>query len=274
MRSAAKAWGMLSPGLAAFALVAGYPLYRAAYWAVHSARGGEARLSGAANFTRLLGDRAVLLAAANTIAFSIAYVAFVVPASLLLAMLLNRGGLRGRAFLRVLFFSTHLIGAVYVAGIVTAVLGGRPLGVEWLAIPWLAMPILLAASVWMGVGYGMVYLLAALQGVDAELRDAASVDGAVGWQRFRAVTWPAIARTVGFVTLTAGVGGLQLFELPFVLYQGTGPGNAAITISMMLFSAGFEQGDLGYASAIGWVLTALVVAVSVGLVRVISRGDR
>jgi ABC-type sugar transport system permease subunit len=273
LRRSTVPWSMLAPGGVAFAAIVGYPLYRAAYWAVHSGRGGdgEARFVGVGNFVRLFGDRAVLLAGANTLAFAMAYVLLVAPLSLSLALLLNRERLVGRGVLRLMFFSSHLIGGVYVAGIVTSALGGHVLGVEVLAIPWLTLPVLLAASVWTGVGLGMVYLLAALQAVDLELLDAARVDGAGAWQRFRRVTWPAIAPTAAFIALMAGVGGLQLFELPFVLYQGTGPANSAVTISMMLFSAGFEQGDLGYASAIGWSLAGLVGVVSVGGVRLAMR---
>jgi ABC-type sugar transport system permease subunit len=109
----------------------------------------------------------------------------------------------------------------------------------------------------------MIYLLAALQGVDRELYEAAQVDGAGRWARFWHVTLPAIAPVLRFLILVGVIGAFQLFELPYVLFgQSAGPAGFGITIVMYLFVTGFRVGDLGYASAVGWALVIILLAVS------------
>lgn len=258
---------LLVPFVVLVAVVVVYPVFRAGWWAFSDPVG---------TFGRMASDRVLWWAAANTLAFTLAYAGLLLVVGLTLASLLNARGLRGRAALRTLLFSGHLVGGVYVAAIITAVVARDtglltpllPAGFDVLGTPWLAMPVVLLASLWTSAGFATVYLLAALQSVDADLLDAARVDGASAWQRFRAVTWPAVRPTAWFVVLTAAVGGLQLFELPFVLFGGgAGPGNAALTLSMVLFSAQFEQADPAYASAIGWAMALLVTGFMLALVR-------
>lgn len=131
---------------------------------------------------------------------------------------------------------------------------------------------LIVAGLWMYVGFNMVYFLAALQNVDRSIEEAALVDGAGPWQRFRHVTIPAIRPVAGFVILLSIIGSFQLFELPFVLLNNTaGPDNRGLTIVMYLYQTGFEIGDLGYASAIGWSLAILLMILAVGLRLVLRR---
>jgi ABC-type sugar transport system permease subunit len=110
----------------------------------------------------------------------------------------------------------------------------------------------------------MVYFLAALQNVNRELLEAAEMDGARPWHRFIHVVIPAIWPVGTFVVLLSLVGSFQLFELPFVLLGGGGPDNQGLTIVMYLYQSGFETGDLGYASAIGWLLAILMGTFAVG----------
>jgi len=131
--------------------------------------------------------------------------------------------------------------------------------------PWLeiyVMPALIIASLWMYVGFNMIYFLAALQGVDENLLEAAEIDGAGSWHRFRHIILPQIAPVTGFITLLAIIGSMQLFELPYILLGGPGPEERGLTIVMYLYQYGFEIGDLGYASAIGWSLALILVAVA------------
>lgn len=131
---------------------------------------------------------------------------------------------------------------------------------------------LIVAGMWMYVGFNMVYFLAALQNVDRSIEEAALVDGAGPWQRFRHVTIPAIRPVAGFVVLLSIIGSFQLFELPFVLLNNTaGPDNRGLTIVMYLYQTGFEIGDLGYASAIGWSLAILLMILAIGLRLVLRR---
>jgi ABC-type sugar transport system permease subunit len=97
----------------------------------------------------------------------------------------------------------------------------------------------------------MIYFLAALQNVSRETLEAASIDGAGPWQRFRHVILPEIKPVFGFVALLSVIGSLQLFELPFILLDGPGPAQRGLTLVMYLYQNGFDRNDLGFASAIG-----------------------
>ena len=131
--------------------------------------------------------------------------------------------------------------------------------------PWLqnyVMTSLVGATLWLSAGFYMIYFLAALQNVPPELLEAANIDGASSWQRFRHITLPEIRPVLNLITLLVVTGSFQFFELPFLLYNetgGNGPENRALTVVTYLYQTGFRNGDLGYASAIGWVLTLILV---------------
>jgi len=120
----------------------------------------------------------------------------------------------------------------------------------------------MCVCIWLDAVFNMLYLLAARQNVDQELYEAALVDGANGWQSFRAVTYPAILPVVVFVLVTATIGSFQLYELPRTLLNGGGPDNRGLTIIMYLFNNGLLPGDLGYASAVGWTLALMLAALA------------
>jgi ABC-type sugar transport system permease subunit len=133
--------------------------------------------------------------------------------------------------------------------------------VNWFGKPELAMPAVAFAALWISVGYAMIYFLAALQSVDRELYEAAEVDGAGPFARFWHITLPGIRPVLVFLVLVGTIGAFQLFELPYVLFfnQWT---NYSVTIVTYLFQMGFESGDIGYASAIGWALVLIIAVVS------------
>jgi len=261
-----------------------YPLVQSVVLAMQQTFGPKITVFvGLKNFQNLLADHFFWLAMRNTLVYAVAAVALQVPLSLGLAMLLNRPRLKGRALFRLIFFSPSLVGMVFVAmmfalmfhereGLVNAFL--RAVIPHFpREFPWLqryVMPALLIATLWMSVGFNMIYFLAALQGVDRDCLEAADVDGANGWQKFLAVILPEIAPVTGFVVLLLLLGSLQLFELPFLLLNGPGPENRGLTVVMYLYQYGFEVGDLGYASAIGWTLALVLMGLTV-FQRLLSR---
>lgn len=264
----------LSPLLVVLAVFFFWPLYQSLVLSFHTTAGPHTRrFVGLANYRFLIGhDRLFWLAVANTVVYTAALVLIQVPASLGLAMLLNQRDLRFKHSLRFCFFSTYLIGQVFVAVIFFALLGprrgamnealgyiaGRPVDAGWLTRPNLALPAVLLAGLWMSIGYGMIYFLAALQMVDASLYEAAALDGAGRWSAFWNVTLPAVRHVLVFLVIVGTIGGFQLFELPYVLMQGPGPNYRALTIVMYLYSTAFDRGDLGYSAAIGWLLVLLL----------------
>jgi ABC-type sugar transport system permease subunit len=197
--------------------------------------------------------------------------------SLGLAMLLNRRRLAGRNVFRFAFFAPNLVGMVFVGvlfslifaprfGLLDQVLhatAGLPEDINWLGDSRLVMPALVLTSLWLYVGFNMIYFLAALQAVSKDLYDAAQVDGAGPIRQFIHVTLPGIWPVAVFVVVLSTIGSFQLFELPYLMLQNTpGPDNAGLTIVMYLYQNGFITGDLGYASAIGWTLALGVLCVS------------
>jgi len=255
-----------------------WPLARSLELSFYTTAGPRVgRFVGLGNYTFLiLHDRLFWLAVANTTAYTLAFLIVQIPASLGLAMLMNHRSVRFKSVLRFCFFSTYLVGQVFVAvvffallaprrGLVNRALGvfvGSALNVDWLTRPSLALPATLLAGLWLSIGYGMVYFLAALQAVDGDLYEAALLDGASAWAAFWNVTLPGIRPALIFLLVVGTIGGFQLFELPYVLLQGPGPSYRALTIVMYLYAAAFERGDLGYSAAIGWLLVLILMAVS------------
>ena len=275
----------LAPFIVVFLAFTAYPLVQSVNLSMHQTYGPKtSAFVGFGNFAQLFQDPLFWKALRNTLLFALASVFVQLPLSLGLAMLLDRPGLKGRLLFRLIFFSPSLAGIVFVAllfgpifekntGLLNVWLHGW-IGFD-LEFPWMerhVMTGLVVAGLWMYVGFNMVYFLAALQSVDRSLEEAALVDGAGPWQRFRHVTVPAIRPVAGFVVLLSIIGSFQLFELPFVLLNNTaGPDNRGLTIVMYLYQTGFEVGDLGYASAIGWSLAVLLLFLAIGLRVVLAR---
>lgn len=263
----------LAPFFCVFAVFLLYPLFQSVLLATQQTFGPRYRMFvGLDNFILLFQDPLFYTALRNTTVFAAASVFLQLPLSLGLALLLNRTDIRGRAFFRLIFFSPSLVGAVFV-GVMFAIIFQKRTGLLNLVLnkligfpldfPWLqeyVMTALILASLWMWTGFNMIYFLAALQNVDKDLMDAARIDGAGPWARFRYVVLPAIRPIAGFVLLLSMIGSFQLFELPYLLLNNTsGPENKGLTIVMYLYQQGFDTGDLGYASAIGWMLAIILI---------------
>jgi ABC-type sugar transport system permease subunit len=277
-------------GLAPYAFVLPYVVLTAVFFLVpfldaialafFETNGPRARVFvGLANFRFLLSDPTFYRALWNTTVFACASVFVQLPLSMGLALLLNSSEGRLRGVLRLVLFSPNLVGQIFV-GILFSTLFtpryglinrafyavfGRGLEVLWLANPWLVMPALVLTSLWVWVGFNMVYFLAALQGVDRSLEEAARIDGANEWQVFRYVTFPSMRHVTMFVVVTSVIGSYQIFELPLALFNstdGAGPENAALTLVTYLNNVAFRSGDLGLGSAVGWIAALIIFLIS------------
>jgi len=291
LHSAWTPWLFLTPFLLAFSAFIAWPVVRSLILAFEQTFGPKTTVFvGGLNFRFMFHDPMFWTAVGNTLLFAVASVLIQVPVALGLALLLNRPDLRGRRLFRVIFFSPSIVGLAFVAIIFSLLLERRTgfvngslhhLFPAWDPdFPWLehyVMPSLIAAALWLSAGFYMVYFLAALQNVPGELLDAANIDGASPWQRFRHVTLPEIRPVLNLIVLLVMTGSLQLFEIPYVLYNetaGNGPANRALTIVTYHFQTGFRSGDLGYASAIGWVLTLVLVGFALLQRRLTRREER
>jgi ABC-type sugar transport system permease subunit len=286
-------WLFLSPFLLVFAVFTAWPLVRSLVLSTEQTWGpGASRSVGLSNYAWLLSDPLFYKALRNTILYTLGSLFIQLPLALGLAMLLETPGVRGRAVARLVLFSPSLVGVVFAAMMFGLILEARSgllnrslaWGTAWLPeayrwnidFPWITgytIAALVVASLWMYVGFNMVYFSAALQNVRADLREAATLDGA-GWlARFRHVVWPAIRPVASFVILLSVVGSLQVFELPYLILDVAGrPSDSGLTLIMYLYRNGFESGDLGYASAIGWVLGVVLIACSAAE-RLLARGE-
>ena len=256
------------PFLVLFCVFFLYPLGRSVTLSFERSAGPKLwRFVGLSNYRFLLADRLFWLACLNTFLYAALFLSLQLPLSLGLALLLNSPRVRFRNFFRFAFFSPYLVGQVFLAVLTYLLLAPRQglanraigailprVGTElnWRGNPALAMPAIVLASLWVSLGYAMIYWLAALQSVDRELYEAAEVDGAGHWSRFLHVTLPGVRPVAIFLMMVGTIGALSLFELPYVFFQGPGPAYAGMTIVMYLYQFGFETGDLGYAAAVGW----------------------
>lgn len=277
----------LAPFLAGFALFFAYPLARSAWMSLQRDAGtSQARFAGLANYAFGLNDVLLWGSVLNTLSFAALFLAGQIPASLGLALLLNDRRLRLLPVFRFIFFSTHLVGVVFAAVLFSDLLSGRHSLVSRLLLwtgaidapldllnreAW-AMPVMLGCAWYLSVGFGMIYLLAALQQVDQRLYDAARVDGAGAWRRFVHITLPQVRPTLSFLSIAGAIWALQVFELPYVLFDGPGPNYRGLTAVMYLFAVGFERGDMGYAAAIGWVYAGVVVLIALLMIKALGMG--
>ena len=255
-----------------------YPMLKSVILAFFLTIGPKSRVFvGLDNLFYLLDDPDFWTAAKNTAVFAFFSVSLQLPISLGLAILLDHAFLRFRGFFRFVFFCPYLMGQVFVAFLFAIIFAprygllNRFLGlfrVEWLDTAWLdnsslIMPALVITALWLYVGFNMIYFLAALQTVEQDLYDAAAVDGAGAWQRFWHVTLPGIKPVAVFIVVLSTIGSFQLFELPYLLLnQSSGDDKAGLTIVMYLYQRGFDAGDLGFASVVGWTLVFIVLMLS------------
>jgi multiple sugar transport system permease protein len=208
----------------------------------------------------------------NTALFAVGTVVPGLVLALFFALLLNQE-IRGRFAYRAIYFVPVVAPAVSVAILWTWIfepsfgvlnfalkLIGIP-GPPWIASSSWAMPSVIIMSVWQGLGFNIVIFLAGLQGISRDYYEAAAIDGANGWQRFRGVTLPLLSPVTFFVLVLALINALQVFTGPYVLTRG-GPANATVTVVMYLYDQAFRFQAMGVASAIAYCLFVIIVALT------------
>lgn len=262
-----------------------YPLVYATVLAFYQTSGPARKaFVGLDNFRFVLADPDFHRALWNTTVFAICSVCIQLPLSLALAMMLNSRADKLKGVFRLAIFAPNLVGQVFVAILFSMLftpryglfnrflqmLIGWGLEQRWLQDPMLVMPAIVICSLWMYVGFNMIYFLAALQNVDQSLVEAARIDGAGPFAVFANVTVPAIAPVATFVIVTSTIGSYQLFELPYTLLQGFGPKNSGLTVMGYLYNFAFENGDLGTGAAVGWLLTFILLVISLVQIRITS----
>ena len=233
---------------------------------------GTPQWTGLGNYQRLWDDPIFWKTLYNTIYYAGLRVPLSIAFSLAVAILMNLK-MRGILWWRVIYFVPAVSSSVAIAlvwrwiyskdfGLLNAFLDwfGLP-AMSWLTSETLAMPSMIIMSVWWSVGTNMVIYLAALQGVPDQLYEAAEIDGAGAWHRFWHVTFPMITPTTFFLLILGTIGSLQIFDIFYVMTQG-GPNFATTSLVMYIFQNAFEYLEMGYASAVAWVLFAIILLLS------------
>jgi multiple sugar transport system permease protein len=247
---------------------------------------------GLTNYRRLLNDALFFKSLSNTLYYALGVIPVGMAFSLILALTLNRV-LRGISFFRAAYYLPVVTSLVAVSmiwlwiyspadyGLLNYLLSsathliqsiGKLCGVDtlaridflrrsWLGDPTLAMPAIIVMSIWKGLGYNMVIYLAGLQSIPEELYEAATIDGAGRWEKFRDVTWPLLKPTTFFIIVTSIIGASQVFGQVYVMTNG-GPNNTTTTIVHQIFQNAFSFLRMGYAAAMAFVLFLIIFAIS------------
>jgi multiple sugar transport system permease protein len=279
------AWLFMAPSLLILGVFVIWPILVSFWYSLHDWTIGAAvqPFVGLDNYVALAKDPQFWNALLNTVELTVVSVAVLIVLGLALALALLRDTIATRIIRSAFFFPTIVsltsIGLVWrflldpqlglVAGISQAL--GLP-AVDWLQSTTLALPAVIFVDIWKNTGFVMIILLGGLKGVPAERLEAGRIDGAGDWQLLRFITLPSIRPTLLFATLILTIQSLQLFDLVYVM-TGGGPLFATDTLVTLVFRDGFVNYRTGYASAISWVLFAIIMLISLLQLRLFRYDD-
>lgn len=281
-RQARTGYLFVLPSLLILTVFVFWPIVQSVDLSLHHWRFGRPvqTWAGLDNFTRLLQDERVGGALRNTLYYTLGTVPTGLVLALVLALGLNtrlplRGLLRAGLFLPVI--ASFAIMAIVWSFLIDPEIGlltywahqiGLPTS-NWLRDPDWALPAVILVSIWKNLGFNMVIYLAGLQGIPESYYEAAQVDGANGWQRFRHITLPQLRATTLFVLVVSVIGAFQVFDPVYVMTPGGGPLFSTETVVTYIYYQGLQLLDLSYAAAIGVGLLVLVFILTFVQLRVL-----
>jgi len=275
----------LSPFLLSFLIFTVYPAGAAFFLSFQRVRGFYSpeegggvvlEYKGLDNYERLLTkDKRFRTAIINGAEFAAGTVLIQMPLALGVALLMNAPHVRFKTLARLAFFAPYITSAIVVAwiftlvfderyGLLNAVIGLFGLeSIGWIKDKDFVMPALIILGLWTWVGYNSLFFLAGLQNVPDDLKEAARIDGAGTLRVFWHITIPFLRPVFVFVIITGLIGSFSLFTQPYLLFDsGAGPQDSGLFPLMYLFFMGFDNFRMGYASAIGYVLTVIILLVT------------
>jgi multiple sugar transport system permease protein len=286
-------YGLLLPGMLLYGAWAAYPLINSFVlsftdWELVK----PTTFIGLDNYTRALRDPLFWRSLGSTVAYTLVTVVGQMVLGLGAALLLNQR-IPGRAVLRLIYYLPVITSWVIVSLVFLYLYNGQAGALNWLLrdvlhvidhnVAWLAEPstalwAIAVLGIWKGIGWTMVVFLAGLQSVPDELHEAAAMDGAGTWARFRHITLPFLRSTSTFLLVVLTIGGFNAFISIFVMSSsatGTigGPLNSTDVVLTYMWKQAFTQIDLGYGAALSFLLTAAIVLVGVIEFRLIKRQE-
>jgi ABC-type sugar transport system permease subunit len=262
---------LVLPSLSLFAVWTYWPFVQSVYLSFTNWNplNPAATFVGWDNYARLFSQPIFWQVLSNTLIFTAGVLIIRLSLSLGLAVLLNQQ-IMARGFWRLVYFSPHITTSAAMAlvwltiyepshGPLQAIF--QVFGANFpdvLGSTVLALPALMLVDIWRGLGFSTIVFLAAIQGVDREMKDAASVDGANGWQMFRHIVFPSISPTTYFLAVTGLIGLFKTFNLVHVMTEGK-PQNATNLYVFYLYNEAFHFQKFGYASAVAVIMVALIM---------------
>jgi multiple sugar transport system permease protein len=235
---------------------------------------GKYSWAGMANYEKMVGDTELWGALGNTTAFALVSAPLSIAVAILIAVLMNQN-IRGVAAYRAIYFMPVVtipaaIGMLWKwlyngdYGLINFVLSLVGIaGPKWLTDPSMALFSIILVSVWMHIGFYMVFFLSGLQAIPSSLYEAASIDGAGAWTSFFRITLPLLSPTIFFVSVISLIEAFQVFDLVFMMID---PASLTLrdtqTVVYLFYKQAFEFNDKGYASAIAFLLFVIILAVT------------
>ncbi|UUZ84675.1 sugar ABC transporter permease [Paenibacillus sp. P26] len=246
---------------------------------------GDIHYIGLDNFKEMFHSDRFYNALKNTLIMSISLVILENAVAIILAMLVDQVRWFKNFFRSIFYFPVLLSGIVmgfvwaiifnYNFGVISQLLdklGMGDLKIDWLGNPNIALIAIVITTVWKGSGYYMIIYLAGLQGIPAELHEAAAIDGAGRWQQFRHITFPALAGAMTVSVMLSMIGALKIFDQIAAMTDG-GPGFATETLTYIVYKVGFGELRQGYGTALSLVLFVLILIVSLVQIKLLRKRE-
>jgi cellobiose transport system permease protein len=286
MRKNGAFYASISPFFVVFLVFSIFPVVFSFYLGMSRWDGfSDPQFVGVENYVRALGDPVFQKAIWNTIYLWFWSTLLTVGLALVLAVLVSDYVIGGKNYFRLVFLLPLLVAPAIAAiilrvlftsngGVVNMLVGaaqGEPSYFNWLASEFWIKPLVILLVIWRWTGWHMVIFLAGLQSIPRDIYEAARLEGVGRWAIFSRITLPLLMPSIAFSIVMATLGGLQMFDEPFVLTQGQGGTNdSTTTLGMYLYATAFQQFDFGLGAAVSWYIFAAVVGFTL-LSRVINR---
>lgn len=264
------------PFVLSFLVLTLYPTIQAFIMSFQHILPGQVRFIGLNNYVRALDSPAFYKALQNTSVYMILTVIILVIVPMVFAVMLNSNFAKFRNFFRSGLFIPSLT-SIVVAGIIfrlifsesDTAIANQVIGylgfdsLDWRTKGWSAMFLMVLLATWRWLGVNILYFLAGIQNIPAELYESAEIDGANIFQKFYNITLPLLKPIIIFVTTISIIGGFRVFEESFIFWETNSPGNIALTLVAFLYQQGIQRNDMGYGSAIGVIVLLIVFIVSI-----------
>lgn len=268
-------WGFVIPSIVLFLWLTLWPMIHAFIMSLQKGKGNVTEFAGFENYIRLFSDPVFISSTKNTILYFVIQVPIMLLLALMISSMLNNPKLKFRGFFRTAIFVPCVTSLVAysllfksmfaVDGIINKVL--MEIHIIDAPIPWLldtfwAKVVIIAAITWRWTGYNMIFYLSSLQNIDGGIYEAAEIDGANSWHKFRYITVPLLKPVILLTAIMSTSGTLQLFDEVVNITSG-GPANSTMTISQYIYNLSFKYApDFGYAATVSYAIFFMVALLS------------